>query len=44
MRRETKERARKMLAEQQAQGKVWTGSFRDLCRAIQKADYLKRTA
>jgi ADP-heptose:LPS heptosyltransferase len=39
MRREVKERARKLLAEQNKKGLVWSGSFKDLCRSIQKADW-----
>jgi len=28
-----------LLAEQQAKGKIWTGSFKELCRQIQRADW-----
>jgi hypothetical protein len=39
MRRETKERARRLLKMQEARGLIWTGSFKDLCRAMQKAEW-----
>jgi len=39
VRASVKHRAHKLLAEQQAKGKIWTGSFKELWRQIQRADW-----